>query len=63
MVAHPSEKTREELFKYDNDQIPLSHLEIAYGSRMSINQNLATQAKVFNGAMGTVRGNNTTNTN
>ena len=63
MVAHPSEKTREELFKYDNDQIPLSHLDIAYGSRMSINQNLATQAKVFNGAIGTVRGNNTTNIN
>ena len=57
MVARPSENTREELYKYDNDQIPLSSINIAYGSRMSINQNLATQAKIFNGAMGIVRGN------
>ena len=56
MVALPSEKTREELFKYDSIQLTLSYIDIAYGSRVSVNQNLATQAKIYNGA---VRGNNT----
>ena len=56
LLPPPNESKKEELFRYESDYYGPASIDLAIGSRVSINQNLATQIGVFNGAMGTVRG-------
>ena len=58
LIPFPNEQTKEELYKYEDDNSP-SYIDLAIGSRVSINKNLATQIGCYNGALGTVRGSNT----
>ena len=57
LIPFPDEQTKEELYKYEDDSSP-SYIDLAIGSRVSINKNLATQIGCYNGALGTVRGSN-----